>query len=1144
MSLKVLLSDTRKKRTRLATIASVSDIPSTKKKPTAGNPKEYKSSLGLELMNEKVEHSFLTAVPEKSRSLTKQDLESSYHKYIGNSGEYKDDISVLLDRLDQLKLEKQRKVQKLDELEMQLKNVKLQNGKKVNSNINVHASRRIIYEGTFTSENEQDTVTITSEGDLASRYLEDMMSLHSKPCKGSLATVRKLKERSLLKTKYHSRTTPDIFTEFDIQKLRHYEYSPSTLHSILTSKLSKISSKLESQKNAQEEILQILKREKSQKSFNSRKMLLLNKYEITKTMIRDQQLGRERKRKMESLIGFMKKKIEVQNEKFREQIKKKSKELKQESQQFQKHLESYGKRFDYFEQIKFKDSKKKEETGELGYEEIIRLLIQTMGKEKGKEQDFRDLLSSFPQYLKDPEQFAKQLGNINLDKHFLTKPEFNEYKIGDTLNARNDLHLPTDTPGLKPLATFNEKKSPLKSLEKSKYPRSELSSKNILAKDEDLRNNLNTPSCSRRDKDIELLSVHTGQLALSEKTQEILENKDTKQTLEDHLKKTNSLKSQYDCQLAEVVKKSKKLQKLIKERDQLKNSLKSQPPKLSLSPRNSIITPQLATPKASGVAPNPEISAQKSKIRHEENLMTLIEEDILKSKKCERQIEIFLNESLSRVCFKLYKIRAIVGISLSKDFEIMKIITEFTHQYPEVRNHQMKDSKLRRKGMTMRGGSVHGNMSKPFTGFEPSKSSRSKSRRRTDYTFVDFRKGLCNGNLNKFIRIVNYINNEIQNYKSLWDKCSEGVPVNKKNSSLKVPENNNMPLKGSIARPVKVSSTNQDKMSTKDLDNLLDKGDKNSGNINSIKLLDKDYDKFVTIYSPRKHIFDPQEERDQYVPLSPKEVEDIDPVRGKVKQQMRSLEESYRVVESKPKRRKSIQKPLITPSQKLRENERENNANLIKARSELDSFNKVIKRKKEFEDCHKETTELMALINTNLKYYSRNGVRPTHLKRGKNRTQKLTFNDVKDKIVDKITTERKKMCCTSHRSHQRQMQEIWRTTKPSYMSKVASKSKWTKDLPKELELEQFEAVRKELFMKQLKIDPLKKLIKSLSPTPHLSKTPLPHPSPTPSFRQNTFRSNFKSHFGVEITHILQSLQSQHRQELKAQKRKLKEAQDI
>ena len=123
----------------------------------------------------------------------------------------------------------------------------------------------------FTS-NVIDTSSVSTEKDKAAKYVSEFMSLHSKPCQASLETVRKLKEKSVLYSKYKTTHKQEIFTEFDVLKLREYEFKPEELSKILQEKISEIQNAYNFVKVDQEQIENILEREKCQKYFNNQKM--------------------------------------------------------------------------------------------------------------------------------------------------------------------------------------------------------------------------------------------------------------------------------------------------------------------------------------------------------------------------------------------------------------------------------------------------------------------------------------------------------------------------------------------------------------------------------------------------------------------------------------------------------------------------------------------------------------------------------------------------------------------------------------------------------------------------------------------------------------------------------------------------------
>lgn len=89
--------------------------------------------------------------------------------------------------------------------------------------------------------------SVSSDEDAAIDYVKQMMSVHSKPCKGSLKTVKKLKNTSKQYSSKPSVFNSKIFTEFDIHHLRKYEFSPEKLQVMLDEKLHEIQYKYEEQ---------------------------------------------------------------------------------------------------------------------------------------------------------------------------------------------------------------------------------------------------------------------------------------------------------------------------------------------------------------------------------------------------------------------------------------------------------------------------------------------------------------------------------------------------------------------------------------------------------------------------------------------------------------------------------------------------------------------------------------------------------------------------------------------------------------------------------------------------------------------------------------------------------------------------------
>jgi len=77
-----------------------------------------------------------------------------------------------------------------------------------------------------------------------------------------LPQLNKLKETALRSSKYKSPAKKDIYTEFDIQKLREFEYKPEVLSEILLEKLKVIKEDIENVRIVQDQTRHILKREK------------------------------------------------------------------------------------------------------------------------------------------------------------------------------------------------------------------------------------------------------------------------------------------------------------------------------------------------------------------------------------------------------------------------------------------------------------------------------------------------------------------------------------------------------------------------------------------------------------------------------------------------------------------------------------------------------------------------------------------------------------------------------------------------------------------------------------------------------------------------------------------------------------------
>ena len=73
---------------------------------------------------------------------------------------------------------------------MKLKNAKLRNGKKVTNIIENPILNTKIENTSFSSKYSSDNSSVSSDGDRANQYVLDFISIHSKPCRASLATVK------------------------------------------------------------------------------------------------------------------------------------------------------------------------------------------------------------------------------------------------------------------------------------------------------------------------------------------------------------------------------------------------------------------------------------------------------------------------------------------------------------------------------------------------------------------------------------------------------------------------------------------------------------------------------------------------------------------------------------------------------------------------------------------------------------------------------------------------------------------------------------------------------------------------------------------------------------------------------------------